>query len=200
MSIEILIARYGLAAILVGAGVEGETVVVAGGLIAHRGMLPIEGVAVAAMVGSFVADQLFFALGRYFRGTARVRKISAKPAFARALETLERYPTGFILAFRFLYGLRTISPIAIGTTRVHTRKFVLLNAISAVAWGAMFAGIGYLFGNEFERFFGKLKPSRLLIVAGVVLVVGVVLVQGVRWWLRRREAARPERGAPNAQV
>lgn len=194
MSVEILIARYGLAAILVGAGVEGETVVVAGGLVAHRGLLPLWGVAVAAMIGSFLADQLFFAIGRYLRGSAWVRKVSAKPTFAAALGALERHPTRFILAFRFIYGLRTISPIAIGTTRVHTRKFVILNAISAVVWGAVFSGIGYLFGNAVERAFGRLTSTHLLIYAGVVLVGGFVMVQGVRWWIQRRQA-RPKETA-----
>jgi len=192
MTIEVLIARYGLAAILVGAGVEGETVVIAGGLVAHRGLLPFWGVAIAAVMGSFIADQLFFAIGRYFRGSARVRKISVKPAFAAALGALERHPTRFILAFRFIYGLRTISPIAIGTTRVHTRKFVILNALSAAVWGVVFSSIGYLFGNAVERAFGRLTSSHMLIAVGVVLVGGFAVVQGVRWVIHRRQARPAE--------
>ncbi len=116
MSIETLIAQYGLAAIFVGAGLEGETSVVTGGLLAHEGLLSLGGTALAAVVGSFAADQLFFFAGRRYRDTARVRRIRAKPAFAKALDTLDRHPTVFILSFRFLYGLRTISPIAIGTS------------------------------------------------------------------------------------
>jgi membrane protein DedA with SNARE-associated domain len=201
MSVEILIARYGLAAILVGAGIEGETVVVAGGLLAHREMLPFWGVAAAAVVGSFIADQLFFALGRYFRGSARVRRISEKPAFASALSALERHPTRFILIFRFLYGLRTISPIAIGTTRVHTRKFVMLNAISATVWGLVFTTVGYLFGNAVEREFGKLTSRHMMIAAIVVVVGGFCAIQGVRWVLRRRRAGkvRPARPGGDAE-
>ncbi len=49
-------------------------------------------------------------------------------------DLLERHPTGFILAFRFLYGMRTISPVIIGLSGVPFRKFLLLNAIAAGIW------------------------------------------------------------------
>ena len=66
LSIETLIAEYGLAAVFLGAGIEGETMVLAGGLFAHEGMLSLPGAMIAAACGSFVADQLFFAAGRRF--------------------------------------------------------------------------------------------------------------------------------------
>ena len=59
MTIETLIIRYGVAAIFVGAGVEGETSVVAGGVLAHRHLIPLWAAMAAASTGSFVADQLY---------------------------------------------------------------------------------------------------------------------------------------------
>lgn len=142
MSIETLIAQYGLAAIFLGAGLEGETAVVTGGVLAHQHLLPLWGTAAAAVGGSFAADQVFFLAGRRYRDTARVRKIAAKPAFAKALDTLERHPTIFILGFRFLYGLRTVSPIAIGTSHVPARTFLLLNAVAAAVWASCLPASG----------------------------------------------------------
>lgn len=188
MSIEALVARYGLGALLVGAGLEGEAVVVAGGLLAHQGLIPLAGAMAAAALGSFAADQAWFAFGRRFREHRWVAKARAKPAFARALATLERYPIGFIFAFRFIYGLRTVSPIAIGTTRVPARTFLGVNAVAAVIWGVTFSAVGYLFGNAFERLIGKLHPhGRDLwwIVAGLV-AAGAAVGLGVRWWRGRR--------------
>jgi membrane protein DedA with SNARE-associated domain len=182
MTIETLIAHYGLAAILIGAGVEGETVVIAGGVLAHRGLVPLWAGCVAAAIGSFAADQLFFAAGRYFRDHPRIRRMEQRPAFAKALVTLEHHPVLFILGFRFLYGLRTISPIAIGTSHIHTRTFFLLNALAAIVWAALFTGIGYGFGGGIERLLGKgLSVGRLLPIAAVVIVVLLGLAQAVRW-------------------
>jgi membrane protein DedA with SNARE-associated domain len=182
MTIETLIAHYGLAAILIGAGVEGETVVIAGGVLAHRGLVPLWAAGVAAAIGSFAADQLFFAAGRYFRDYPRIRRMEQRPAFAKALVTLEHHPVMFIMGFRFLYGLRTISPIAIGTSHIRARTFVLLNALAAIVWAVIFTGIGYGFGGGIERLLGKsLSTGRLLPIAAVVIVALLGLAQAVRW-------------------
>ena len=199
MAIETLIARYGLAAIFLGAGIEGETSVIAGGVLAHRHLIPLSGAVIAAALGSCVADQLFFAAGRYFREHRRVRAMAAKPAFAKALVTFEHHPTLFVIGFRFLYGLRTVSPAAIGTSHIRTRKFVLLNALSAAIWGVLFTGLGYAFGGGIERLFGGVSAARLIPigVAGLVLLIGIA--QLVRW-LHHRYADRCESRAARVAV
>lgn len=183
MTIEALIARYGLGALLLGAGIEGETVVVLGGIMVQRGVLPYAGAILAAAIGSFVADQLFFAAGRRFRDNARVRRWRGKPAFARALTTFERHPTLFVFAFRFLYGLRTVSPVAIGTTQLPLSRFVLLNGAAALLWATTFVSIGYWFGHGLSELIGRWLPSWQVLAGGGV---AIVLLGGVTWWWRRR--------------
>ncbi len=187
MSIESLITRYGLAAIFLGAGFEGETSVVTGGLLAHQDLLSLTGAGIAAATGSFAADQLFFFIGRRYRDTDRIRRMTAKPAFAKALGTLDRHPTAFILGFRFLYGLRTISPIAIGTSHVPSRTFVVLNAISAIVWAAVFTGIGYVFGDRVLTLLGGHHDK----FVGIAILIGAVALVFValRLWTRYRAKA-----------
>lgn len=185
MTLPELIAHYGLPALFVGAAVEGETVVVAGGVAAHQGLLPLVGAMIATATGSFAADQAWFASGRYFRDHRWVRQAREKPAFAKAIQWLERYPIGFIFVFRFLYGLRTVSPIAIGTTRVPARTFVLVNAASAAIWGVLFTGIGYLFGHAFERLVGRITTHWPWAVAALAMVgIGFALFR----WRKGRQA------------
>ncbi|RSU46611.1 DedA family protein [Sphingomonas sp. S-NIH.Pt15_0812] len=185
MTLPELIAHYGLPALFVGAAVEGETVVVAGGVAAHQGLLPLAGAMIATATGSFAADQAWFAAGRHFRDHRRVQQARAKPAFARAIRWLERYPIGFIFAFRFLYGLRTVSPIAIGTTRVPARTFVLVNALSAAVWGVIFTSIGYLFGQAFEQLVGRVTQHWPWAVAALAVVgIGFALLR----WRKGRQA------------
>ncbi len=188
MTIEALIGNYGLAAVFLGAGIEGETMVLAGGLFAHEGMLSLPGTAIAAATGSFVADQCFFAAGRRFRDHRWVQRAQSKPAFAKALDTLERYPIGFIFAFRFLYGLRTVSPIAIGTSHVPTRTFLAINAVAAMVWAVLFTGIGYVFGTGIAELLGRYRPHgrQWLWVALAALVLGLIF-GAFRWWGRRGE-------------
>jgi len=192
MSIESFIAEYGLAAIFLGAAFEGETSVVTGGLLAHQHLLPLWGSAAAAVTGSFFADQLFFFAGRKYRDTKRVRRIAEKPAFAKALDTLDRHPTIFILGFRFLYGLRTISPIAVGTSHVPARTFVVLNAISALVWGVVFTGIGYVFGDGLIELVGRVMPRQKLVGVAILVGIAALIIAGFRLWRGRRARAAGE--------
>lgn len=187
MALEAIIARYGLLGIFLGAGVEGEAVVITGGVIAHRGLLPLWGVMVAAAIGSFLVDQLWFLCGRLFRHRRWVKRLMAKPAFARAQDFLEKRPVAFILAFRFIYGMRTASPIAIGISRIPTRLFVPLNAIAAAVWAPLIAALGYGFGGVVEAWMGRARSAVgvMLAAAAVLLLLVLAFHAGRRWFGNR---------------
>ena len=131
MTIEAIVARYGLAVLFAGAALEGEAAVMAGGILAHKGLLSLPLAMLVAGLGSYAADQAWFYAGHHFRDHKWIAAARAKPAFARAVAAFERHPTAFIFAFRFLYGLRTVSPIAIGSTNVSARRFAIVNGVSA---------------------------------------------------------------------
>lgn len=164
--LEALITRYGLLALFIGAGLEGETAVVIGGLLAHHGYFPLPSAIAAATAGSFLADQVFFAVGRRFRDHPRVRRLATKQAFGRAMAKFERHPSAFVFAFRFLYGLRILSPIAIGTSNLPIRRFVLLNAVAALIWATIFITLGYFFGQGAEALLGRLHNAAHLLSLG----------------------------------
>jgi membrane protein DedA with SNARE-associated domain len=186
VTIEALVARWGVAAVFAGAALEGEAAVTAGGLLAHQGLISLPGAMLAAALGSFLADQGWFAFGRRFRDHRWVVKIRARPAFQRAVALVERRPIGFIFAFRFLWGLRTVSPIAIGTTQVPLRLYAAVNFASAATWGVLFTSIGYLFGEAFEEVMGRLRhDARLWWLVGGLLAAGV-LFGAWRWYQGRR--------------
>ena len=186
VTLEAIVARYGLAALLLGAGFEGEMAVVTGGLLAHRGLFPLWAAMLVACAGSFAADQMWFYVGRRFRHSARVRRAQQRPAFAKALAMFERRPIGFIFAFRFIYGFRTVSPIAIGTTQVSPRLFVAVNLVSAIVWGVAFTAIGYVFGHGFARLVGRVVPDTRTLIA---IVAAAAVLGAAVYLISRRRAA-----------
>ena len=58
---------------------------------------------------------------------------------------------------RFAYGLRIAGPIVIGMSTISPRRFLLFNAIGALLWAPLIAGIRYLFGHAIEWLFVDLK-------------------------------------------
>jgi membrane protein DedA with SNARE-associated domain len=149
-------------------------------------------VVLAAALGSGIVDYLLFVLGRSFRHTRWVKKVAAKPAFDKALVLIERYPAGFILSFRFLYGLRAAGPVAVGVSAVSTRKFAVLNAIAAGIWAGAFVALGYAFGPAVLALLGEIFAHAAPVAAGVAVTA---VVAGLAFW-RWRVWVTQERTAP----
>ncbi len=172
---EGLIAHYGLIAILVGAALEGETVAMIGGMSAHRGLFALPAVWAAVLAGTLIADQGLFYAGRLLKDQPWVARICASPRFARAQARFERHPQTFVMLFRFFYGLRTVSPLLIGTSGFSPARFALLNLVAAFAWSSLFVGLGYVFGLGIERLYNRIPAFQawlpyLLIPIGVGLL------------------------------
>ena len=175
MALDALIVRFGLPAVFIGAGVEGEPFAIAGGFLAHRHLVPLWAAIVAASAGSLLIDQMWFFLGRYARGSRWVARMRKRPAFDRMLGVIERHPVASVLLFRFAYGLRAVAPVAIGTSRVPVARFVALNMLAAAAWGPVFTGAGYLFGHAIDRWLPGFGPYGIAIGAAISIGVTVAV-------------------------
>lgn len=183
-------AAFGPLAILLGAAFEGQTVVIGGGVMARQHLISPAMAVGAAALGSGVIDYLLFILGRSFRHTRFVRKAAARPAFDRALVLIERYPTGFILSFRFLYGLRAAGPVAMGVSKVSHGHFAVLNAVAAGVWAGVFVALGYAFGPAVMTLLASVMDhaAPIAIVAAVVAVAAGLAFWRWRVWTAQ---ARP---------
>jgi membrane protein DedA with SNARE-associated domain len=113
-------------------------------------------VILAAFIGSLSGDQLFFFIGRRYGQTLLVKH----PTWQLRVETihkrLDTYGIPFMLGFRFLYGLRTVSPFVIGMSPVPARLFIFLNAVGAIIWAIAFGAGGYLLGHAMQIVIGDI--------------------------------------------
>ena len=167
MSISELIAQYGYIALFIGTLLEGETWLILAGFAAHQGYLQLQWVMLIALVGGFTGDQIYFWLGKRHGAWVLRRFPRVIPVVARTNELMERYHEILIVGIRFLYGLRTVGPIAMGMSAVPVSRFVLFNALGAVIWAVSFGGAGYLFGQALELLmqdFKKLEETALIAI------------------------------------
>lgn len=193
-----LVQDIGPWAIALGAGFEGETAAIAGGVMAHRELFPIWAAWAACAFGAFCADEIFFQIGRRFRARPFVVHVRQKPAFAKAVTFIERYPNAFIFVFRFLYGLRTVSPVALGLTNISFRRFATLNALACVIWSAIYTAIGFWFGPTVDRIIIALTPykTELMIAFPIPGTCFLLWLLWRRQMQKRRERLNPPFPAP----
>lgn len=168
---------------------EGETFVIFAGLAAQRGLLNIHVLFLCAALGSMFGDQLFFLIGRLF-GRRIVHKYpSLIPKLEKVFGILEKYSTSFILSYRFMYGVRNISALAIGMSKLSWRRFSILNTIASFVWSFVFCGGGYLFGDIMERLgFGDEESVNFEVRNLMVAALGLfVLIAVLRYFHSQKE-------------
>jgi membrane protein DedA with SNARE-associated domain len=174
---------------------EGETIILFAGFAAAQGLVDPLLLLICAWLGSFCGDQCYFWLGRHFG----VRLLERFPRFRHgvdaALSWLERYDTGFILSFRFIYGIRNFSSFALGLSAVRWKRFLRLNFAAAGVWAASFVAAGYFLGHAFRAVLGDIARSFSIVMLAAFVAIGV----GV-WLLHRRQRRRHLRLPAGAKV
>jgi membrane protein DedA with SNARE-associated domain len=179
MTLETIITQFGYPALVIGLLLEGETVLVLGAFMAHRGYLNLPLVILTGLIVAFASDQFFFWMG-HTKGNEFLEKRPAwAPNVGKAKSLLSRNTIPLFLGVRFMYGLRTVLPFVIGMNKTDPKRFVFLNFIGSFIWALIFGLAGYLFGHFMELLFDDIHRHEYWIALGIVLIGGSV-------WLYRR--------------
>jgi len=184
MPIDAMLATWGYPVLFFGTVLEGETIVIAAAFLAHQGVLNLPIVIAVSFAGSLVGDQIWYHLGRQRGRRLLARRPDWVARSERIFDLVHRYPRAVVLGFRFVYGMRTVTPLVIGMSGFPPARFTLLNAIGALVWAILIAGLGYAFGAAVESVLGRLHAY------GRWAVLALVLGSGLAWWMLRRYRAR----------
>ena len=190
MDILALIQQHGLAAVFIGALLEGETVLLLASASAHLGLLDLRTVMATAAVGAFLGDTFFFLLGRHFGPRVADRLPWVAKAIPRIDRLIARWRWIAVVALRFMYGMRMAGPVVIGAGKMPVWEFMAANALGAVFWSALIAGLGYAAGHAVARMLGSVVGiEKVLLALAVVAIVVAAVAHAV---VRHRSQRNPD--------
>lgn len=176
--------QWGYLAVFLGAIVEGETVILTASALSALGHLNLYKVMAITFCTTVVVDQGLFLVGRRFGPNFFDRFPKFRSRADRAFTLLHRFDRWFILTFRFIYGIRVISPIVIGVAGIEHKRFAPLNILSALIWTTVSCYSGYALGDALESLFQNLEKAKHYFF--MVVAIGAVLM-GLYWcWKRYR--------------
>lgn len=182
-----LVSEYGYWALFVGTFLEGETILVLGGLAAQQGLLELPWVMASAFGGSLLGDQTAFFIGRRWGRRIICRFPGWEEKIEKIRQKMTRYLDLWMLSFRFFWGLRNPTPFVLAMGNVPLARFATLNAIGALVWAVAGAGAGFLFGRAVERYIGDMHKYSLQLLGGAV-GLWVLLMLGRAWRKRRKKS------------
>jgi membrane protein DedA with SNARE-associated domain len=179
MTLETIVVQFGYPALMIGLLIEGETMLVLGAFMAHRGYLSLPLVILIGCIVPFASDQFFFWMGRLKGNQFLETRPAWKPHVEKAKSLLGWNTNLLFLGIRFMYGLRTALPFVIGMAKFDPKKFMVLNFIGACIWALTFGLAGNLVGQLMAGIFEDVKEHELVIALGIILM-------GAGVWLYHR--------------
>lgn len=189
------IAHYGIVAIFVllmlgvfGLPVPDETLLTFAGVLVRQGELHLIPTILAAALGSMCGITISYTLGRAF-GLDLVDRYGRWVHVSRAdlqhvEQWLERWGKWTLTVGYFVPGVRHLTAIVAGSSRLPRRTFALFAYSGALIWATTFITLGWYVGERWETVLAS--AHRHLLALGIVLavIVGAYAVAH-RLWLRR---------------
>jgi membrane-associated protein len=192
-----LLLAHGYVVIFVGAALDnfglpasGDVVLFAGGWFSNLGHAALPLVMLSGFGGALISDNAVYWIGR----------IGGRPLITRVLKmrflhflinegTLEKVERSFeahggkmVFVGRFGPGLRSMTPLFAGVSRMKYYRFLPYNLSAATVWAVAYTLVGYTFGAYWSDLLAVAQSFGYVLVALIALVLGAYLL---RRFLRR---------------
>lgn len=187
-----LIKEYGYPILFIWSMMEGELGLVMAGLLSHTGDMNIFIAILVAGLGGFMGDQIYFWIGRFNRKWTLNYLREHRRKFALAHLLLQKYGWPVIFVQRYLYGMRTVIPMAIGTTRYSSRKFAFINLISALVWASITIVLTWYFGEAILNIVHWIKAHWYF-----ALPFGAAIAFGIYYLSHKYTQKKPQKETKN---
>ena len=172
----------------VGLLVPGESLVLASGFLAARGVFAVGDLIVVVALGAILGDSLGYELGRRLGRSWLLRVGRWVGLRASHLDRSEavfaRYGGPTVLFGRFIGFLRALAPFIAGAVRMPYGQFLLYNMLGGILWAMGCVWLGYGLGVSWQ------VAERWLSRASLLVGGALVLVGGVAWLWQRSVHSR----------
>ena len=166
--------------------IPSEVILPLAGFRARTGALNVWLTWPLATLGSVLGAVALYGLGAWL-GYDRLHALAGKRWFFltsqkdldRGERVFDEHGGKMVLLGRCVPVIRSVVSIPAGIARMPLPRFLLLTAIGSGVWNALFIGLGYYLGDQWDRVQGWLGPVTYVVLG--LVVVGVV-------WLAVRKA------------
>ena len=182
---------------------EDAPLIIGGYLVARNGSLPI--MIATGLLGILIGDSIIFRAGQTYGErlleTRLGRHISGERV-QRTIHAFEKHGPKFIMAARFVPGLRAVTYFVAGTTGVPYWKFIMYDGVAACVSAPAWVVLGWWARKH--NMFGK---ALALSERASMAILGAIVVVGLTWFLiarlrkhARNKAAQLSSAPPPADV
>jgi len=141
------LATYGYIGLFLYSLGGGFVALVGAGVLSYLGKMDLATSIAVAFTANVLGDILLVYLARYQKSMMMEGLKKHRRKLALSHIYMKKYGSWIILIQKFVYGIKTLIPIAIGLTKYDFKKFIILNIGSSVIW-ALAVGLGSFYSGS----------------------------------------------------
>lgn len=170
-----------------GVPIPEETTLTLTGYLVYRGHIQLGAAIAAAAFGSMIGISTSYILGR----TLGLRMVTRYGKYVRlsperiekAHQWFERIGHWGLFFGYFMPGVRHLTAIAAGTTKLRYLDFAVFAYAGALVWTFLFITLGVFVGHKWRSLAESIQRHMLIGTLVIIAIIGIVLL--VRWLIRR---------------
>jgi len=165
------LATYGYIGLFLYSLGGGFVALVGAAVLSFMGKMDLTLSIAIAFVANALGDVMLFYMARYQKAMMMdgIRKHRRKLALSHML--MKKYGSWIILFQKYVYGIKTLIPIAIGLTKYDFKKFTILNIGSSAIW-ALSVGLASYYSSQFFIELAEIISEKPWIAPAVLVVFG----------------------------
>ncbi len=170
------LTTYGYIALFLYSLGGGFVGLLAAGVLSYAGKMDITLSIAIAFAANFLGDMLLFYMTRYQKGDMMTYLHRHRRKLALSHILMKKYGSWVIFMQKYVYGIKTLIPLAIGLTKYDLKRFTVLNLAASAIW-AVIVGYGAFMS-------GSVIMSAYEVVAERPYIAPIVLFSfvGILWW------------------
>jgi membrane-associated protein len=162
--------------LLVGIVLPGDSLLLAAGVFAGKGKLPIGWLLVLVIFAAIIGYEVGYSIGKRIGPKLFKRNdgfLFREEYIGRTRIFFEKYGLATIVLGRFVANVRTIVSAIAGASQMNRTKYFVYNVIGAVLWGGGVTLLGYWLGTNVPNIDHYIIPA---------VIVGLILMYALALW------------------
>lgn len=149
----------------------GFLALVVAGILSFSGELNIALSILVAGAANFIGDQFLFTIARKNKNQAKQMMQKHKRKIAMSHLLMRKYGSWVIFLQKYIYGIKTLIPLAMGLTKYDYKKFMFFNLFATALWALIVGLSAYQLGDLVYTYIEEFKTYGLAFVAFILLGV-----------------------------
>ena len=165
---EELIKDWGYIALFLYSFGGGFVGLVVAGVLSYAGDLNLFVSMIVAGSANFIGDQFLFYMARTNKIYAKdtMKKYGRKVALAHIW--MRRYGSKVVFIQKYIYGIKTLIPLAMGLTKYSFQKFTIYNIFATAIWAIVVGYSSYMMGELILTYAEQYKYYGIAIILTIV--------------------------------